>query len=150
MFSNKSVLNVSSVCCCQVPSQHYNLVPVTRIENFLLRNGAGTDKGGHRRPKRSQKGREVRREEKSEEKRKLEPEMSDDYSDGEGSVGHKAGFADATMDMEVELCLPLEVDMDQDRPRKDIRTHSGAATPSAVDLGQEKQRRFEPHKRGQI
>ena len=40
-------------------------MPVTRIGKILLRNGGGTDKGGHRRLKR----REVRREEKSEEKR---------------------------------------------------------------------------------
>ena len=38
---------------------------MTRIEIFLLRNGGGTDKGGHRKPKR----REIRREEKAEEKR---------------------------------------------------------------------------------
>ena len=34
--------------------------------------------------------------------------------------------------------------MDPDRPRKDIRTHSGAVAPNVVDLGQEEQRQFEP------
>ena len=70
--------------------------------------------------------------------------MSDNHSDGEGSVGHEADFVDTTGDMEVELRLPLEVDMEQDQPRKDIQAHSGAVAPSAVDLGQEEQRRFEP------
>ena len=87
--------------------------------------------------------REVRREDKSEEKRRLEPEISGDYSDSEGSVGHEADVVDTTVDMEVELRLPLEVDMDSDRPREDIQTHSGAVALSTVDLGQE-QRRFEP------
>ena len=32
--------------------------------------------------------------------------MSDDHSDGEGSVGHKADFVDMTEDKEVELHLP--------------------------------------------
>ena len=100
----------------------------------------GTDKGGQRRLKR----REVRREEKSEEKRRLEPEMSGDHSDGEGSVGHEADFVGTTGDREVELRLPLEVDKDPDRPREDIRTHSGAVAPSAVDLGHEEQRRLKP------
>ena len=67
--------------------------------------------------------REVKRkeksEEKSEEKRRLEPKMSGDHSDGEGSVGHEADFVDTTGDMEVELHLPLELDMAQDRPRED-------------------------------
>ena len=34
--------------------------------------------------------------------------------------------------------------MEQDRLREDIRTHSGAVAPSAVDLGQEEQCRLEP------
>ena len=42
----------------------------------------------------------------------------------------------------MELHLPLGVDMEPDRPREDIRTHSGA--PSAVDLGQEEHRQFKP------
>ena len=117
-------------------------MPLTRIEKFLLRNG-----GELTEEKRSQKRREVRRDEKSEEKRsqkrRLEPEMSGDYSNGEGSVGHEADFVDATVDREVELRLPLEVNMDPDWPREDIRIHSGAVAPNAVDLGQEEQRRFE-------
>ena len=52
--------------------------------------------------------------------------MSDDHSDGEGSVGHEADFVDTTGDMEVELRLPLEVDMEPGQPREDIRAHSGA------------------------
>ena len=101
---------------------------------FLLRNGGGTNKGGHGRPKRreekseekrSQKRREVRREEKSDEKIRLEPKMSDDHSDSEGNVGHEADFVDMTGDMEVELHLPLEVDMEQDRPHEDIRIYLG-------------------------
>ena len=70
--------------------------------------------------------------------------MSDDHSDGEGSVGHEVDFVNTIGDMEVELRLPVEIDMEQDQPREDIRTHSGAVAPSAVDLGQEGQRRFEP------
>ena len=91
--------------------------------------------------KRSQKRREVRREEKSEERR-LGPEMSDDYSEGEGSVGPDADFVDATADTEVEL--PLEGDMKQDQPREDVPTYSGAVDPGLGDLGQDEQRRFEP------
>ena len=52
-------------------------------------------------------------------------EMSDDHSDREGSVEHEADFVDTIGDMEVELRLPLEIDMEQDRPRENIRTHSG-------------------------
>ena len=63
--------------------------------------------------KRSRKRSQKRREEKSEEKRGLKPEMSDDHSGGEGSVGHEADFVDTTEDMEVELCLPREVNMEQ-------------------------------------
>ena len=70
--------------------------------------------------------------------------MSGDYSDGEGSVGHEADFVDATADMEVDLCLPLEVDMPPDQLRNYVPTYSGAVDPSAVDLGQEERRRFEP------
>ena len=83
-------------------------------------NGGGTDKGGHRRLKRSQKRREVRREEKSEERRKLGSKMSDDLSDGEG--------------------LPLEVDMDLDRFHEEIKNtrarcpEYGSSRPRAVSL----------------
>ena len=71
--------------------------------------------------KRSQKRGEVRRDEKSEVKRRLELEMSDDHSDGEGSGGHEADLVDTTKDMEIELHLPREVDEEQDRPREDIK-----------------------------
>ena len=84
----------------------------------------------------SQKRREVRREEKSEwkrtkseEKRRLEPEMSDDHPDGEGSVRHEVEFVATTGDKEVRPHLPLEVDMDPDRPREDIQNHSGGRCP---------------------
>ena len=62
--------------------------------------------------------------------------MFGNHSDGDGSVRHEAKFVDTTGDMEMELRLPLEVDMDPDRPREDIRTHSGAVAPSEVILGQ--------------
>ena len=65
--------------------------------------------------------------------------MSGDYSDGEGSVGHEADLVDATADTEVDLHLPLEVYMPLDQLREDVPTFS-----SAVDLGQEERRRFEP------
>ena len=90
---------------------------------------------------------EVRREEKSEEKSaegRLESAMSGDYSDGEGSVGHEADFVDAAADTEVDLRLPLEVDMQPDQLWLDVPAYLGAIDPSAVDLGQEEQRRFEP------
>ena len=70
--------------------------------------------------------------------------MSDDYSDGKGSVGPDADFVDTTAETEVELRLPLEVDMKPDQPHEDIPTYSGAVDPDAVDLGQDEQRRFEP------
>ena len=70
--------------------------------------------------------------------------MSGDYSDDEGSVKPDANFINTTVDTEVELRLPLEVDMKQDQPCEDVLTYSGAVDPSAVDLGHEEQRRFEP------
>ena len=104
---------------------------MTRIENFLLRNGG----------KLTEEVIGDRREEKSEEGR-LEPEISGAYSDGEGSVGPDADFVDAIADTEVELCLPLEVDM---KLREDVPAYSRAVYP--VDLGQDDQRRFEPTNR---
>ena len=87
--------------------------------------------------------REDKSEEKSEEKRRLELEMSDDHSDGEGSVGHEADFVDTTEDIEVGQ-RPQEVDVEQDRPREDIRSPSGAVAPSEAALGQEEWHRFKP------
>ena len=75
--------------------------------------------------KRSQKRREVRREEKCEERR-LEPEMSGDYSDGEGSGGPYADFVDPTAVSEMELRLPLEVDMKPDQLREDVPAYFGS------------------------
>ena len=43
-------------------------------------------------------------------KRRLELEMSDDHSDGEGSGGHEVDLVGPTEDMEIELNLPREVD----------------------------------------
>ena len=100
-----------------------------------------TDKGGHRRSKRrevksEEKRSEVCRKDKSAEGR-LVSEMSGDYSDGEGIVGHKADFVDATADTEVDLRLPLEVDMKPDELREDVPAYSGAFDPA--DLGQDEQ-----------
>ena len=55
--------------------------------------------------------------------------MSDDHSDGEGSVGHEAEFVATTGSREVKPRLPLEVDMDPDRPREDIQKPFGGRCP---------------------
>ena len=68
--------------------------------------------------------------------------MSDDYSDGEGSVGHKADFVDATADTEVDLRLPLKVDKQPDKLWEDVPAYSGryrsgrAASIRAPERGQ--------------
>ena len=54
---------------------------MTRIGKMLLRNGGGTDKGDHKRPKR----RKVRREEKSDEKRS--PKREEDENREMGAPG---------------------------------------------------------------
>ena len=115
-------------------------MPVTRIEKLSW----GTVGKQTREVIRDR--REIRREEeeKTEVKRRLELEMSDDHSDGEGSGGHEADPVDTTEDMEIKLNLPREVDEEQDRPREDIRKPPESIGPGEAALRQEEQHRFEP------
>ena len=111
-------------------------MPVTRIENFGLRNGGRPTEGGHRKPKRSAE----KVEEKVEEK--ISSEMVGELSDGEGSDEHEAVFVDASADTEVDLRLPPEERMPPDKLREDVPASSGVLDPTAI--GQDDQHRFTP------
>ena len=62
--------------------------------------------------------------------------MSNNHSDGEGSVGHEADFVDTTEDMEVELCLPPGVCPEMWSRIDLVRTSETARGSQAPERGQ--------------